>query len=173
MKNVPSGSQSISVGRSNRTPASRPFLPTVPSVSTSLRSLVNLQMTCCWSSMIRHASPHLGIHLDLVRATSARDLREQLFEVRPLADQLAVAIDDEDRVVPPPLPPALRRSLTFRIETFGIPSRVAARRLKQPVRRPRLRGRRAAAARRAARSGCDRASLRTPLPPSPTSSPRV
>ena len=35
MKNVPSGSQSMSVGRSKRFPASRPRLPSVPNVITS------------------------------------------------------------------------------------------------------------------------------------------
>src|SRR5262249_1321764 len=53
MKNVPSGSQSMSVGRSNSLPPSRPLLPSVPRVVTNFPSYVNFQIRCCWSSMIQ------------------------------------------------------------------------------------------------------------------------
>src|SRR5688572_9444231 len=82
------------------------------------------------------------IHLDFVRAASTGVLRGQLFEVRPFVDELAVAIDDEHGMVPPPLPAALRDRLTLRIETVCVAGGVAARRIEQAVRRPRLRRRR-------------------------------
>ena len=46
--------------------------------------------------------------LDLMRAAAARQLAEQLLEVRPLVDEVAFAVDDDDRVFPAPFPAALR-----------------------------------------------------------------
>ena len=77
------------------------------------------------------------VHLDLVRPAAARILAEHLLEVRPVLNELAVAIDDEHRVVPPPLPSAFRDRFTRRAEAVGVARRGAGR-LEHAVRRPRL-----------------------------------
>ncbi len=81
------------------------------------------------------------IHLDLVRTASALVLREHLFHERPFVDELAVTVDDEDRVVPPPLPSALCDRLARRTQPVTVARRVAARHLtrEHAVRRPGLR----------------------------------
>ena len=50
----------------------------------------------------------VGTDLDLVRAATARQLAEHFVEMRPLVDQVALAVDDQDRVLKPPFPSALR-----------------------------------------------------------------
>src|SRR5688572_10777845 len=53
----------------------------------------------------------VGADLDLMRAAAAWLLGKHLVEVRPLVHEIALAVDDEDRVLPAPLPPALRFGL--------------------------------------------------------------
>ena len=88
--------------------------------------------------------------LDLVRPAPARQLLEQLVVLRPLVDEVALPVDDEDRVLEPPLPAALGGRLAGRGEAVGVAGRVAARRRERRVRRPRLgvRGQRQLAAHR-------------------------
>ena len=50
----------------------------------------------------------IGADLDLVRSAAAGLLREQLLEMRPLLDEVALGVDDEDGVLPAALPAALR-----------------------------------------------------------------
>jgi hypothetical protein len=49
----------------------------------------------------------IGADLNLVGPTTAGILREQRVEVRPLVDEVALAIENDDRVLEPALPSAL------------------------------------------------------------------
>src|SRR4030095_7579130 len=49
----------------------------------------------------------VGADLDLVRPTTAGKLGEELFEVRPLAHEVALTIEHDDRVLEAALPTAL------------------------------------------------------------------
>ena len=49
----------------------------------------------------------VGADLDLVRPTTAGILGEQLVEVRPLVDEVALAIEHDDRMLEAALPSAL------------------------------------------------------------------
>ena len=100
-------------------------------------------MTC--SLVVDH--PHvLGrivrAHLDRVRSASTRLLREQLVVLRPLFNKLAVAIDDEEDVLEPAFPSALRGRLAGGAQPVGVGLRVAARGVERRVRRPGFRSRR-------------------------------
>ena len=80
----------------------------------------------------------VGADLDLVRPAAARQLAEHLVEVRPLVDEVALAVDDDDRVLEAPLPSALRLRLARRGHAVAVAGGVAARRIQRGVRRPRL-----------------------------------
>ena len=63
----------------------------------------------------------VGADLDLVRPAAARQLREQLVEMRPLLDEIALAVDDEDRVFEAALPAALGFWLARRGQPSELP----------------------------------------------------
>src|SRR6185436_6806946 len=75
--------------------------------------------------------------LDLMRAAAARQLAEHRIEMRPLVDEVAIAVYDDDRVLEPPLPTALRFLAARRGDAVAVAGRVAARRIQRRIRRPR------------------------------------
>jgi hypothetical protein len=49
----------------------------------------------------------VGTDLDLVRSAAAGTLLEQLIEVRPLVDECALPVENQDRMLESPLPSPL------------------------------------------------------------------
>ena len=90
-----------------------------------------------------------------MRPAAARQLAEHRVEVLPLVDEVALAVDDDDRVLPATFPAALRLPAAGGGDAVAVAGRVAARRVQRPVRRP---GRRAFGQRQLAahaRARCD------------------
>ncbi len=72
-----------------------------------------------------------------MRAAAARQLAEHRIEMRPLVDEIAFAVDDDDRVLEAPFPAALRLLAARRGDPVAVAGRVAARRIQRRIRRPR------------------------------------
>ena len=67
--------------------------------------------------------------LDLMRPPAAGQLAEHLVEMRPLADQVALAVHDDDRVLKAAFPSALRLRLTRGRDAVAVAGGVSARRV--------------------------------------------
>ena len=112
-------------------------------------------------------NPHVLLFIvradfDLVRTAAAGQLLEQLVLIRPLVDEVALPVEDDDRMLEPPLPSAFVGRLAGRAEAVGVARRIAAGGSKRRVRRPGLGVLRAAAAHRAWRPRSDRGFRHTP-----------
>ena len=119
----------------------RPVERVRPAAAHAELALAHLELT-----VVREAIDHvqlvvddpdvlLGIvraDLDLMRTAAARQLAEHRIEVLPLVDEVAFAVDDDDRVLPAAFPAARGLRLARRGDAVAVAGRIAAGRVERP-----------------------------------------